>query len=259
MSKLQRCMFNPLNNYFTMGTPIKPYANSDKGKKEQVAGMFDNIASKYDFLNHFLSLNIDKVWRRRVIRLLQVKNPQRILDVATGTGDLAIAALKCNPQRIDGIDISEGMLEVGKKKIIQKGHQETIFLQKGDAENIPFENAVFDAITVAFGVRNFENLDKGLSDMYRVLKPGGICAVLEFTMPKYFPFKQLYGFYFKFILPVFGKIISKDNSAYTYLPESVKAFPQREEFLQRMKNSEFKNNHFINLTFGIASIYIGEK
>jgi len=242
-----------------MGTTVKPYANSDKGKKEQVAGMFNNIAHKYDFLNHFLSLNIDKVWRRKVIRLIKDKKPQRILDVATGTGDLAIAALKLKPVRIDGIDISEGMLEVGKEKIDKKGLSDVIFLQKGDAENIPFDDNIFDAITVAFGVRNFENLDKGLAEMYRVLKPGGICAVLEFTMPQGFPFKQLYSFYFKYILPSFGKLISKDNSAYTYLPESVKAFPQRNDFLQRMHSAEFKKSTYKNLTMGIAAIYIGEK
>jgi demethylmenaquinone methyltransferase/2-methoxy-6-polyprenyl-1,4-benzoquinol methylase len=242
-----------------MGTPIKPYSDSDKGKKEQVAGMFNNIASKYDFLNHFLSLNIDKIWRRKVIRMLQIRQPERILDVATGTGDLAIAALKCKPKRVDGIDISEGMLEVGKKKIQQKGYTNTIFLTMGDAENIPFDDNTFDAITVAFGVRNFENLDKGLSEMYRVLKPNGICAILEFTMPKYFPFKQLYGFYFKFILPAFGKMISKDNSAYTYLPESVKAFPQRDEFLGRLEQSAFQKTGYINLSMGIAGIYTGIK
>lgn len=242
-----------------MGTPIKPYSDSDKGKKEQVAGMFDSIAGKYDFLNHFLSLNIDKVWRRKVVRILKFKKPERILDVATGTGDLAIASLKCKPKRIDGIDISEGMLEVGKRKIIQKGYVDTIFLQKGDAENIPFDDNTFDAITVAFGVRNFENLNKGLSEMYRVLKPGGICLILEFTMPQYFPVKQVYGFYFKHILPVFGKIISKDNSAYTYLPESVKAFPQRKEFVEMLKSSSFVDASIKNLTFGVAAIYKGKK
>lgn len=242
-----------------MGTPIKPYISSDKGKKEQVAGMFDNIAGNYDFLNHFLSLNIDKRWRQKVIQILKSKNPSRVLDVATGTGDLAIAALKCNPQRVDGIDISKGMLEVGKKKIIKKGYDKTIFLQKGDAEDIPFDDATFDAITVAFGVRNFENLDKGLSEMYRVLKPGGICLILEFTMPQNFPFKQLYGFYFRFILPVFGKLISKDNSAYTYLPQSVKAFPQRNSFLNKMQLALFNDTTFKNLTFGVAAIYSGVK
>ncbi|MDA3890335.1 MAG: bifunctional demethylmenaquinone methyltransferase/2-methoxy-6-polyprenyl-1,4-benzoquinol methylase UbiE [Salinivirgaceae bacterium] len=242
-----------------MGTPIKPYSNSDKGKKEQVAGMFNNIAGKYDFLNHLFSLNIDKVWRRKVIAILKKHSPSRILDVATGTGDLAIAALNCGPQRVDGIDISEGMLELGKKKIVKKGHDKTIFLQLGDAENIPFDDNTFDAITVAFGVRNFENLDQGLAEMYRVLKPNGVCAILEFTMPQSFPFKQLYGFYFKYILPSFGKIISKDNAAYTYLPESVKAFPQRNEFLARMNKAKFEQTTFKNLSMGIAAIYIGIK
>lgn len=242
-----------------MGTPVKPYSDSDKSKKEQVAGMFNNIAGKYDFLNHFLSMNIDKVWRRKVIKKLATNNPNRILDVATGTGDLAIAALACNPERIDGIDISEGMLAVGKKKMEQRGFESKIFLQTGDAEAIPFDDVTFDAITVAFGVRNFENLDKGLAEMYRVMKPGGVCLVLEFTMPRKFPFKQLYGFYFKNLLPFIGRLVSKDQSAYTYLPESVKAFPQNEEFVGRMQKAGFTNNSFKTLSFGIAAIYQGFK
>ncbi len=242
-----------------MGTPVKPYADSDSGKKEQVAGMFDNIAGKYDFLNHFLSLNIDKIWRKMVVKILKQHQPARILDVATGTGDLAIAGLKCNPRRIDGIDISEGMLEIGRQKLAHKSLEQLIFLQKADAENIPFDDSTFDAITVAFGVRNFENLDLGLKEMFRVLKPGGICVVLEFTMPRYFPFKQLYKLYFKFILPVFGKVISKDSSAYTYLPESVIAFPQRDVFLNHMNQAGFVKSNFKSLTFGIASIYKGAK
>lgn len=242
-----------------MGTTVKPYTNSSKSKKEQVAGMFDNIASKYDFLNHFLSLNIDKIWRKKVVRILKKINPEQILDVATGTADLAIASLACKPQRVDGIDISEGMLSIGKQKVSKKGLSDHIFLQIGDAENIPFEDNKFDAITVAFGARNFENLEAGLQEMNRVLKPGGTCLVLEFTMPTKFPMKQLYRFYFKHILPFFGKVISKDNSAYSYLPESVEAFPQRNDFLSRMKDADFIHTEFTNLSFGVAAIYKASK
>lgn len=242
-----------------MGNPVKPYSNSDKSKKEQVAGMFNNIAGKYDLLNHVLSMNIDKLWRKKVVRKLQEHKVRRILDVATGTGDLAIAALRANPERVDGIDISDGMLEVGKTKIRQRGLNNKIFLQSGDAEAIPFEDATFDAITVAFGVRNFENLDAGLQEMNRVLKPGGICVVLEFTMPSLFPFRQLYGFYFKNMLPLIGRLVSKDTSAYTYLPESVKAFPQNQQFIERMEQAGFAQNSFQTLSLGIAAIYAGFK
>ncbi len=242
-----------------MTKQVTPYSNSLQGKKEQVAGMFDAIASNYDFLNHFLSMNIDKRWRKKVIKMISMHHPQRILDVATGTGDLAIAASAINPQRIDGIDISEGMLEIGKQKIVAKKLEHLLFLQKGDAESIPFADNTFDAITVAFGVRNFENLEMGLKEMYRVLKPGGICVVLEFTMPRRFPFKQMYGFYFKFLLPKIGKMISKDDSAYTYLPESVKAFPQYQQFLNKMAHAGFKEPGMKVLSMGIAAIYQGMK
>ena len=221
--------------------------------------MFDNIARKYDFLNHFLSFNIDKLWRKKVVKYLIKQKPAKILDVATGTGDLAISALKSNPQRINGIDISEGMLDVGRNKVKQKKLDNKIFLQKGDAENIPFSDNNFDAVTVAFGVRNFENINIGLSEMCRVLKPGGICLILEFTMPQYFPVKQLYGFYFKYLLPFFGKLISKDKSAYAYLPESVQAFPQRDAFLKMMQQAGFKSSSYKNLSFGVAAIYFGIK
>ena len=242
-----------------MGTPVKPYSNSDKSKKEQVAGMFNNIAGKYDLLNHVLSMNIDKLWRKKVVRKLQEHKARRILDVATGTGDLAIAALRANRERVDGIDISDGMLEAGKTKIRQRNLDNIIFLQSGDAEAIPFEDSTFDAITVAFGVRNFENLDAGLKEMNRVLKPGGICVVLEFTMPSLFPFRQLYGFYFKNLLPLIGRLVSKDTSAYTYLPESVKAFPQNQQFIERMEQAGFIQNSFKSLSLGIAAIYTGFK
>jgi demethylmenaquinone methyltransferase/2-methoxy-6-polyprenyl-1,4-benzoquinol methylase len=245
--------------FIIMKKQVTPYSDSDKGKKEQVAGMFDTIAPKYDFLNHFLSLNIDTIWRKKVIKIVSAHNPKRILDVATGTGDLAIAALASNPDRIDGIDISEGMLTVGKRKIEDKKLEQRIFLQLGDAEAIPYADNTFDAITVAFGVRNFENLQQGLQEMLRVLKPNGICVVLEFTMPRKFPFKQFYGFYFKYLLPFIGKIVSKDKSAYTYLPESVKAFPQNQFFVAEMANAGFTQNSFKSLTMGIAAIYTGKK
>lgn len=239
---------------------ITPYKDNKSGKKEQVAQMFNNIARRYDFLNHFLSLGIDNIWRRKAIHCLKdISTKPIILDVASGTGDLAIAALKLNPKKIIGIDISEEMLNIGIKKINKKGYQNIIELKKGDSENIEFDNGFFDGITVAFGVRNFENLNKGLSEMYRVLKPGGKAVILEFSKPGVFPVKQLYDFYFKAILPMLGKIISKDSSAYTYLPESVNAFPEREQFIQELVKLGFKNCTFKPLSLGIATIYVGLK
>lgn len=239
---------------------ITPYKDNKSGKKEQVAQMFNNIARRYDFLNHFLSLGIDNIWRRKAIHCLKdISAEPVILDVASGTGDLAIAALKLNPKKIIGIDISEEMLNIGIQKINKKGYQNIIELKKGDSENIEFDNDFFDGITVAFGVRNFENLNKGLSEMYRVLKPGGRAVILEFSKPRLFPVKQLYDFYFKAVLPMLGKIISKDSSAYTYLPESVNAFPEREQFIQELENLGFKNCTFKPLSFGIAMIYVGLK
>ncbi len=239
---------------------ITPYKDNKSGKKEQVAQMFNNIARRYDFLNHFLSLGIDNIWRRKAIHCLKdISTEPVILDVASGTGDLAIAALKLNPKKIIGIDISEEMLNIGIQKINKKGYQNIIELKKGDSENIEFDNDFFDGLTVAFGVRNFENLNKGLSEMYRVLKPGGKAVILEFSKPRLFPVKQLYDFYFKAVLPMLGKIISKDSSAYTYLPESVNAFPEREQFIQELENLGFKNCTFKPLSFGIATIYVGLK
>lgn len=239
---------------------ITPYKNNKSGKKEQVAQMFNNIARRYDFLNHFLSLGIDNIWRRKAIKQLKniYSNPV-ILDVASGTGDLAIAALKLNPQKVTGIDISEEMLNIGIKKIQKKGFQDIIELKKGDSENLEFNNDTFDAITVAFGVRNFENLNKGLAEMHRVLKPDGKVVILEFSKPRVFPVKQVYQFYFKAILPLLGRIISKDSSAYTYLPESVSAFPERELFIQELETIGYKNCTFKSLSFGIATIYTGIK
>lgn len=241
-----------------MSKEVKPYEASGS-KKEQVAEMFDNISERYDLLNHVLSLSIDKGWRKKVVRMVEAKKPKMILDVATGTADLAIALEKAHPDKITGIDISNGMLEVGRKKVAVKGLSKIITLEQADSENLPFPDHTFDAITVAFGVRNFENLKKGLSEMNRVLKPGGHLLVLEFSQPQKFPFKQLYNFYFKNILPTIGKLISKDPRAYTYLPESVQAFPHGEAFMGILKECGYKAGARIPLTFGIASIYEGLK
>lgn len=237
---------------------VTPYQN-DKSKKEQVAEMFDNISGNYDFLNHFLSLGIDILWRKKAINILKKRNPKVILDVATGTADFAIQARKLNPEKIIGVDISNKMLDVGKVKIKDKGLNNLIELKYGDSENLPFESNYFDAITVAFGVRNYENLHEGLKEMQRVLKPGGQIAIIEFSKPKKFPIKQLYFFYFQKILPTLGKLISKDPRAYTYLPESVKAFPDNEAFTNEMEKAGFLNATIKPLSFGIASIYLGEK
>jgi demethylmenaquinone methyltransferase/2-methoxy-6-polyprenyl-1,4-benzoquinol methylase len=238
---------------------VVPYKEEKASKKEQVAKMFDNISHRYDFLNHFLSLGIDKGWRRKAIRLLSTIQPKTILDVATGTGDFAIQALSLQPEKVTGIDISEGMLAVGRKKIEAKKLEKWVELKSGDSENIPFEENNFDAVTVAFGVRNFENLEKGLAEIYRVIKPGGMVVVLEFSRPRTFPFRQVYSFYFKFILPKIGRFISSDKAAYTYLPASVEAFPDGEAFLERLRTAGFKNTKCSTLTFGVSSIYSGTK
>ena len=221
--------------------------------------MFNNIAHRYDFLNHFLSAGIDYSWRRKAIKLMGRKNPKTILDVATGTGDLAIEALKINPEKIIGVDIAEDMLEFGRKILTEKKLQDKIILETGDSENLRFGDASFDAVMVAFGVRNFENLEKGLSEMFRVINQNGQVMILEFSKPKKFPVKQLYNFYFRFILPSLGKMISGDSSAYTYLPESVGKFPDGDAFLNILQKIGFKEVKQIKLTFGIASIYWGLK
>lgn len=221
--------------------------------------MFNHIAGRYDFLNHFLSVGIDYLWRKRVIRTLKMHDPKRILDVATGTADLAIETANFGPDEVVGVDIADRMLEHGRKKITKKKLNEIITLENGDSEALRFESNSFDAVTVAFGVRNFEDLDKGLSEMYRVLKPGGIAVILEFSNPQKFPVKQLYAFYFKNVLPLAGRIISKHESAYNYLPESVGAFPDGDNFLEHMHSVKFKNTSARPLTFGIASIYSGVK
>jgi demethylmenaquinone methyltransferase/2-methoxy-6-polyprenyl-1,4-benzoquinol methylase len=238
---------------------VTPYHDSDLSKKEQVAQMFDNIAPKYDFLNHFLSLGIDVLWRKKAIRLLKKLQPKQILDIATGTGDFAFEALSLNPDKITGVDISAGMLEIGKRKIKERGLQDKMEFLLADSESLPFDNNTFDAITVAFGVRNFENLRKGLKDMHRVLKPNGSVVILEFSKPKGFPIKQFYFLYFMHILPFIGKLVSKDKTAYSYLPESVQAFPEGNKFVQILADCGFQSTKEIRLSFGIASIYLGNK
>ena len=237
---------------------IKPYS-SDTGKKEQVAQMFDNIAHKYDFLNHFLSVGIDKSWRKKAIKEVGLNKPSKILDIATGTGDLAFAAEKLNPKEITGIDISNEMLAIARQKLEKRNSSVNFRFETGDSENIQYPNASFDAAMVAFGVRNFENLDKGLSEICRVLTTGGKFVVLEFSQPHNFLFKKLYHFYFFKIVPFFGKLFSKDQRAYKYLPESVSVFPDGEHFAMHMKNAGFENIHFKPLTFGIATLYAGTK
>lgn len=238
---------------------VVPYKDTADSKKSQVAQMFNSIAGKYDFLNHFLSAGIDLYWRKKAIDELKPVNPKRVLDIATGTGDLAIEALRLNPDKITGVDISEGMLAVGREKLQKKGLAKKIELLSGDSENLQFGENAFDAITAGFGVRNFENLEKGLNEMHRVLKPGGKMVILEFSKPTAFPMKQGYNFYFKHILPLFGKLISKDDSAYTYLPESVQAFPDGPDFINILNKVGFKATRWQPLTFGICSIYTGIK
>ncbi len=237
---------------------VKPY-DSGKSKKEEVAQMFNNISANYDFLNHFLSLGIDHLWRKKAVKQLQKQQPKVILDLATGTGDFAIACLALNPEKIIGMDISSGMLEVGKQKMKKRAFDRIIDMQLGDSENMPFEDATFDAITVGFGVRNYENLEKGLGEMLRVLKPGGQAVILEFSKPKAFPVKQLFGFYSKILIPLFGKYISKDERAYTYLPESVAAFPEGTDMMNVLQKVGYHAHKQIRLSGGIASIYIGQK
>ena len=229
-------------------------------KKAAVESMFDSIAWRYDFLNHFLSFSIDRLWRKKAIRVISKthKNPI-ILDVATGTGDLAIAAMKLNPSKITGIDISKKMLEIGKMKIDRKGLSGKIELMQGDSENLPFIDNFFDVVMVAFGVRNFSDPLKGLSEMKRVLRENGMIMVLEFSKPSGFPFRPVYNFYFRNILPFFGKLFSKDNAAYKYLPDSVMKFPDNEEFLSLMAQAGFSKTNQIKLTGGVASIYTGIK
>ena len=242
-----------------MSKTVKPYKDSDLGKKEQVAQMFNNISENYDDLNRVISLGIDVSWRKKVVKLVGANNPKQILDIASGTGDLAIMMASLNPDKIVGLDISEGMLNVGKQKVAKANLSHMIDMVVGDSENIPFEDNTFDAITVSFGVRNFENLDKGLTEILRVLKPGGKFVVLETSNPTKFPFKQGYKFYTNFILPVIGKLFSKDKVAYSYLSESANSFPFGEAFNNILQKNGFNNAECLPVTFGVASIYTAIK
>jgi len=228
-------------------------------KKEQVQHMFNDISGKYDFLNHFLSLGVDFSWRRKFVNQLSFYKPYRVLDVATGTGDLALLICTLEPEHVTGIDIAGNMLAIAKKKAAQNQLQDKLTFQEGDAEDLPFPDEVFDAVTVAFGVRNFNDLVTGLMEMKRVLKTGGVMMILEFSHPASFPWKQLYGFYSKSMIPFIGKMVSRNNQAYTYLPESISAFPSGLDFLDILEKVGLKNVSLRALTFGVATIYKGEK
>lgn len=239
---------------------VVPLKDSELSKKEQVADMFDNIAYRYDFLNRFLSVGIDVLWRKKAIRQLKDINPKIILDVATGTADVAIMTAQIlQPEKIIGIDISDGMLNFGRKKINKLGLATLIELLNGDSETIKFDDNSFDAVTVAFGVRNFQNLEKGLSEIKRVLKPGGRLVVLEFSKPKALPVKQLYNVYMNVVAPGMGRLFSKNRNAYKYLDESIKKFPEGKNFTTILDNLGYTNTYCKPLSFGICSIYCGEK
>lgn len=239
---------------------VLPDSTSSLGKKQQVAEMFNNIAGRYDFLNHFLSLGIDKTWRNKAIKEIASVKPVTILDVATGTGDLAITASRIvNNAKITGVDIADQMLDEGRKKIAAQNLTETIKMQLADSEALPFAENSFDAVMCAYGVRNFENLEAGLSEMQRVMRPGGKLAILEFSRPASFPVKQLYTFYFKNILPAIGGLLSRHKTAYTYLPESVNAFPDGKNFCDILTHCGFKNAHARPLTLGVTTLYTATK
>lgn len=242
-----------------MSEKITPYKDSSLGKKEQVAQMFDNISGNYDNLNRVISFGIDTKWRKKVLKIVSDKKPKTVLDIATGTGDLAILMTQTNAEKIIGLDISAGMLEVGKKKVEAKGLSNVIDLVLGDSEKIPFEDNYFDAITVGFGVRNFENLEKGFSEILRVLKPNGVFVILETSVPDKTPYKQGYKFYSKNILPIIGKLFSKDNSAYGYLSESAAAFPYGEALNNILRKIGFIDVVAMPQTFGVATIYSASK
>jgi len=238
-----------------MGIDVKPYKDKDNSRKEQVTEMFDNISGNYDFMNRIMTFGIDVKWRKKVVKMVAETHPEEILDIATGTGDFAIMLAKIKPRRIVGLDISAGMLKVGKKKVKEKNLENLIEMVLGDSENLPFDDNSFDAVTVGFGVRNFENLDKGLREIHRVLRPGGIFVVLETSQPDKFPFKQLYKFHSKYIIPLLGKMFSKDQKAYEYLPESAEAFPYGEAFNNILKKNQFISVSDEPLLFGAARIY----
>ena len=237
---------------------VTPYKTADS-KKEQVAQMFDNIAKRYDFLNSILSFGSHKIWRTKCVNLLKTKQPQIILDVATGTGDFAIACEKLHPEKIIGIDISEGMMELGREKIKQLHLDKLITLEHGNAETLNFPDNTFDAIVVGFGVRNFANLEKGLTNLQRILKPKGQMIILETSFPKNKFFKAIYNFGFSTLTPLVGKLFSKDKQAYNYLTNSVKAFPHNDNFVAILNKLNFKNTYFKSLGIGAAAIYYAEK
>jgi demethylmenaquinone methyltransferase/2-methoxy-6-polyprenyl-1,4-benzoquinol methylase len=242
-----------------MSKNVTPYKDSELGKKEQVAQMFDTISGNYDGLNRVISFGIDVKWRKKVLKLVADTQPDTILDIATGTGDLALLMTQTNATKIIGLDISAGMLSVGRKKIAERKLDSKIEMVLADSENIPYKDASFDAITVAFGVRNFETLDKGLSEILRVLKPGGIFVILETSVPEKFPFKQGYSFYSKNILPLIGKMFSKDDSAYQYLSDSASVFPYGEVLNNILRKIGFVNVKALPQTFGVATIYSASK
>lgn len=243
-----------------MPQQVTPYKDKDSSKKEQVADMFNNISKTYDFLNHFMSLGIDIIWRKKAIGELKRDRPGVILDVATGTGDFAFEAIRMlKPHKVIGVDISQGMLAIAAEKIRKRGLEDIFEVRPGDSEKLLFDNDTFDAVTVAYGVRNFENLEKGISNILRVLKPGGKAVILEFSRPRVFPVKQLYNFYFHSVTPAIGKLFSKDNSAYKYLPESVAAFPDGRAFTDLMEKVGYRQTKSRPLLFGICSIYTGIK
>jgi demethylmenaquinone methyltransferase/2-methoxy-6-polyprenyl-1,4-benzoquinol methylase len=245
-----------------MGTPLTPYgADAGGSKREQVAHMFDQIAPKYDFLNHFFSLGIDVLWRKKAVRMLRKERPRRIMDMATGTADFALETRRIlgDTVHVTGVDISPGMLEIGRKKVARKQWTDCIELVVGDSVSLPYEEGAFDAYTVAFGVRNFEDLAGGLREMSRVLKPGGLGIILEFSRPRKFPMKQLFGFYFRHIMPTVGRWVSKDSQAYRYLPESVAIFPEGDDFIAILRENGYVDIQATPVTGGIATIYQARK
>ncbi|MGC1473656.1 MAG: bifunctional demethylmenaquinone methyltransferase/2-methoxy-6-polyprenyl-1,4-benzoquinol methylase UbiE [Psychroserpens sp.] len=242
-----------------MSSKVTPYKDSELNKKQQVTQMFDNISKEYDGLNRVISFGIDIKWRNKVVDIVAQSKPDRILDIATGTGDLAISLAKTNAKEIIGLDISDGMLEVGRKKITHKKLDDRISMVIGDSEHLPFEDDSFDAITVAFGVRNFETLEKGLAEILRVLKPDGVFVILETSVPVKAPFKQGYTFYTKYILPTIGKLFSNDQSAYTYLCESASVFPYGEVLNNILRKIGFINVQDMPQTLGVATIYTATK
>lgn len=242
-----------------MKEKVTPYKDSNLRKKEQVSQMFDNISGGYDGLNRVISMGMDQSWRRKMIRTIVKRNPENVLDIATGTGDLAISLAEKGVQNITGLDLSKGMLKVAQKKVIEKELENQVKLMQGDSENLPFEDNHFEVICVAFGVRNFETLEKGLAEIYRVLKPGGLFIVLETAVPKKFPFKQGYRVYCKYILPLIGKIFSKDDYAYGYLSESASIFPSGKTFNNILEKIGFTDVEDKPQTMGVASIYKSSK